>query len=367
MKDKSMRMRVLVAVVIVLSIWIQQTLVRAANAQCFPETGFCINGRIKEFWEQNGGLPVFGYPIGGEEQVKIEGSQYTVQRFERNRLELHPENERPYDVLIGRLGVSRLKQQKRDWFTFEKKGDTGGCQVMQETGFAVCGAFLKAFNVHGLNLNNDKKISYNESLALFGLPISDAQIEKMSDGNEYLVQWFERARFEYHPENPAPYDVLFGLLGSEVETFRTTVVPTNTPAPTFIKLPTATISPYLPPETLDTFRSQMPLGGVWVAGATGMSVTVMDFSYAGAGYGTKYVTFRTLGMNLTGGSDAVNGVSVIDLEGNYGTFAGYAGCYRDCQKGETWTFLIPANTAPAQIIASIGGSRVVVELRVWPR
>ena len=25
----------------------------------------------------------------------------TVQRFERNRLELHPENKRPYDVLLG--------------------------------------------------------------------------------------------------------------------------------------------------------------------------------------------------------------------------------------------------------------------------
>jgi hypothetical protein len=363
-----MKIRVFFAIVMVVLAGIVHTApASAASPQCFPETGFCIDGRIKEFWEQNGGLSVFGYPIGAEEQAKVEGGTYTVQRFERNRLELHPENPRPYDVLIGRLGAARLRQLKRDWFTFAKNGDTGGCQVMPETGFAVCGAFLNAFHEHGLNLDTTKTYSEAESLALFGLPISDAQTETLSDGKQYLVQWFERARFEYHPENQAPYDVLFGLLGSEVETFRTTVVPTNTPAPTFIKLPTATISPYLPPETLDTFRSQMPLGGVWVAGVTGMSVTVMDFSYAGAGYGTKYVTFRTLGMNLTGGSDAVNGVSVIDLEGNYGTFAGYAGCYRDCQKGETWTFLIPANTAPAQIIASIGGSRVVVELRVWPR
>lgn len=32
----------------------------------------------------------------------------------------------------------------------------------------------------------------------------------------YQVQWFERARFELHPENPAPYQVLLGLLGNEV-------------------------------------------------------------------------------------------------------------------------------------------------------
>jgi hypothetical protein len=30
------------------------------------------------------------------------------------------------------------------------------------------------------------------------------------------IQYFERARFEYHPENTGtPYDVLLGLLGSD--------------------------------------------------------------------------------------------------------------------------------------------------------
>ena len=28
------------------------------SQRCFAETGFCIEGRIREFWEQNGGLPV---------------------------------------------------------------------------------------------------------------------------------------------------------------------------------------------------------------------------------------------------------------------------------------------------------------------
>jgi hypothetical protein len=32
----------------------------------------------------------------------------------------------------------------------------------------------------------------------------------------YLTQWFERAKFEYHPENKAPYDVLLGRLGAEL-------------------------------------------------------------------------------------------------------------------------------------------------------
>jgi hypothetical protein len=37
---------------------------------------------------------------------------------------------------------------------------------------------------------------------------------ELGDGT-YTVQYFERARFERHPENQAPYDVLLGLLGIE--------------------------------------------------------------------------------------------------------------------------------------------------------
>src|SRR5689334_4948861 len=86
--------------------------------RCFQQTNFCMSGRIREFWEENGGLPVFGYPIGDQRAEVIEGITYQAQWFERNRLELHPENARPYDVLIGRIGVDRLKQQGRDWMQF---------------------------------------------------------------------------------------------------------------------------------------------------------------------------------------------------------------------------------------------------------
>ena len=35
----------------------------ADDVRCFPETGQCISGRFRSFWEENGGLAVFGYPI----------------------------------------------------------------------------------------------------------------------------------------------------------------------------------------------------------------------------------------------------------------------------------------------------------------
>ena len=55
-------------------------------------------------------------------------------------------------------------------------------------------------------------------MALFGLPLSDATPETSpTDGKTYLTQHFERARFEYHPENAGTqYEVLLGLLGREL-------------------------------------------------------------------------------------------------------------------------------------------------------
>jgi hypothetical protein len=182
--------------------------------RCFSETGFCISGRIREFWEQNGGLPVFGLPITPQQQETIEGQSLQVQWFERNRLELHPENQRPYDVLLGRLGADRLQQQGRDPFLFPKDPPQGDC-ITFETGHSVCGAILAAWQASGLEFDGRPGPSFDESLALFGLPLSSPKPE-LIEGREYTVQWFERARFELHPENAPPFNVLLGLLGNEV-------------------------------------------------------------------------------------------------------------------------------------------------------
>ena len=190
--------------------------VRAQTAErCFPETGFCMTGRVREFWEQNGGLPVFGYPKGLQQETVIEGKSFQAQPFERNRLELHPENPRPYDILLGRLGADRLAQQARDPFTFPKSTAQPNCRYFPETQHNVCGDVLKAWHTSGLEFDGRNGKSEAENLALFGLPLSDLQTEAI-EGTAYQVQWFERARFELHPENQPPYNVLLGLLGNEV-------------------------------------------------------------------------------------------------------------------------------------------------------
>jgi hypothetical protein len=196
--------------------------------RCFSETGFCISGRIREFWEGNGGLPVFGFPITPQQEEQIEGRPFQVQWFERNRLELHPENQRPYDVLLGRLGADRLAQLGRDPFTFPKSEQQPNCRFFPETGHNACGDILAAWRANGLEIDGRGGKTEAENLALFGLPLSDLMTETLSDGKQYQVQWFERARFELHPENAPPYNVLLGLLGNEV---RANAAPPAPPAP----------------------------------------------------------------------------------------------------------------------------------------
>jgi pimeloyl-ACP methyl ester carboxylesterase len=199
--------------------------VNQTSERCFAETGYCISGRIRQFWEQNGGLSVFGLPIGPQHEAVVEGQPLQVQWFERNRLELHPENAPPFDVLLGRLGVDVLEREGRDWWGFERSEPEPGCRYFAETGHNICGSILAAWRAGGLELDGRPGKSEQENLALFGLPLSDARTERLSDGREYTVQWFERVRFELHPQNPPNARVLLGLLGSEMQGRTTAAAP----------------------------------------------------------------------------------------------------------------------------------------------
>jgi hypothetical protein len=190
----------------------------AQGERCFVETGQCLSGRFRQFWEQHGGLAVFGFPISSE---FIEDGR-TVQFFERQRFELHPENAPPYDVLLGRLGVEALARRGVDWWTQPTSpGPAAGCLYFAETRHNLCNqqrgvGFLNTWTTHGLEFDGRSGKSYAESLALFGLPITEPYQYTNEQGQTFQVQWFERARFEWHPENPNAFRVLLGRLGAEL-------------------------------------------------------------------------------------------------------------------------------------------------------
>lgn len=194
--------------------------------RCFPEQPdipACLEEPFLSYWERQGGLPVLGYPITGaqtEHNLDLQ-IDLTTQWTERNRLEIHPENLPPYDILLGRMGAERLAQLGRDPLAEQREsGPQPGCLWFEETGRNVCDqaqgqGFKTYWQSHGLELG-DPGISFRESLALFGLPLTTPQMETNSSGHTVLTQWFERARFEWHPHNPDQYKVLLGLLGNEV-------------------------------------------------------------------------------------------------------------------------------------------------------
>ena len=180
----------------------------------FPETGQTVGGRLLDFWSSNGGLPVFGLPINAEAPQQTLDGTYRMQLFERNRLELHPENAPPYDVLLGRLGGDLLYRQGRPWETLPREQAKAGCRFFEATQHNLCEPFLSYWRSHGLELG-DRGVSERESLALFGMPLTTPAMERNSSGDTVLTQWFERARFEHHPRNAPPYNVLLGRLGAE--------------------------------------------------------------------------------------------------------------------------------------------------------
>jgi len=182
----------------------------------FPETGHYLAAGFRDYWQSNGALPIFGYPLTEEfhERNADTGMDYAVQITERQRFEWHPENAPPYHVLLGRLGAELLTRQGRDWTTLPT-ADSSAPHYMDVTRHAIEERFWAYWSSHGLDLG-DPGVSFRESLALFGYPLSEPMMETNADGDTVLTQYFERAVFEYHPDNPAPYDVLLRRLGWEV-------------------------------------------------------------------------------------------------------------------------------------------------------
>ncbi len=170
----------------------------ATDQRCFPETGQCISGPIRSYWERNGGLPVFGYPITPQRVEMVENRTLQVQWFERDRLEIQADGL----VTAGRLGVERLEQLGTPWVQGTLSGSAPPCIDFPQTGYQVCNpAFAAYWRANG-------------GLERFGYPVT-GEFQTELEGRVYTVQYFERRRFELHPE-VGPNVVLLGLLGREV-------------------------------------------------------------------------------------------------------------------------------------------------------
>lgn len=171
----------------------------------FPETAGSIKGIFRKYWEENGGLSQFGYPISGEigEVSDLNGKLYTVQYFERAVIEYHPEYNTipPFGVLLSQLGTLQYRAKYPGGAPAQTPNTTAGSVLFAETEKRLGGLFLKYWQQNGGVMQQ-------------GYPISDEFVEVSNlDGKPYTVQYFERAVFERHPENQPPYNILLSQLG----------------------------------------------------------------------------------------------------------------------------------------------------------
>jgi peptide/nickel transport system substrate-binding protein len=207
------------------------------NCRTFTVAGqnYNVCGRILEEWSKQGSeqanVYVNGLPITNlrNEISLTDGKTYQVQWFERARFELHPENQPPYDVLLGLLGVMKAEGRgsidpatgkvrnpaDQPFVGIDKPADADGKTKVwfPETRHSISGKILEYWNRYG-------------GLKQFGFPLSEAfQEVSVQDGKTYTVQYFERNRFELHPEKQPPYEVELGLLGSEQ--YKATPIPAS--------------------------------------------------------------------------------------------------------------------------------------------
>ncbi len=174
---------------------------RAVTAQetgcrLFVETGHGLCGDFLSAWERFGGLANLGYPLTRPYYDPVLG--LVVQYTERARLELHQGPNGETVVLLGRLGAERAHQVPAEALAPAPPPTSPACRYFEETHHTLCHGFRAYWEQFG-------------GLTVFGYPISEEFVE-----NGVVVQYFERARFEWHPGAwPQRHDVLLGRLGAE--------------------------------------------------------------------------------------------------------------------------------------------------------
>ncbi|MGE5377734.1 MAG: carboxypeptidase-like regulatory domain-containing protein [Bacteroidota bacterium] len=165
-----------------------------ANAQSseeekyFPETGHTVKGDFLRFYRKaaDPGL-LYGSPIT-EQFTSRDGR--VVQYFQRARFELHP----------GLAGSASVQLTPLGQAAYEPGGpkldinNPSACKSF-DTGFQVCFAFLDFYEANG-------------GTSQFGKPISPFEFH-----DNLIVQYFEKARFEWRADRPEGQRVVLTDLG----------------------------------------------------------------------------------------------------------------------------------------------------------
>jgi hypothetical protein len=368
-----------------------------AAIPCIPsDDQICVSGDIQKFWQANNGVQLFGQPIDNSSAHRFIHEAYHIQNFERARIEFRFSQPKPYNFQLGLIGKEWLDRYSSELSPLKPsdeatlQGTHASCVGLPNAQYTVCGAFRTFYQGHGLKFDNLIFASNAESLALFGLPLTPA-MRWTRNGQTYIVQLFERARFEYHTATPTKPIVMLGRINAEL---RENAPPQQTIATLNDSFLVDTQVPLLPANIVAGFGYRMPTDGYWEAASKGIYIAAGTFRYQETFYETpiaekhRFVSMAILVKNQrTAQEPAVyydyRYINLIDTLGRRYAAAPTAMYLKTpilgttLNPGELYSgqmiFAIPDDAIPAQIKCNFANldtdqSRFQqnLELRVWP-
>jgi hypothetical protein len=187
----SIRTLVLIAFALTIALFIPRASVGQNNEhRHFPETGKTVEGDFYySYMGAKDPVRIYGYPITNAYTDPETGN--TVQYFHRAHFEFITSN--PPEMQVQRTLLGQILYEPG--LALTSPINSPACRQFAETNQYVCYAFLEFFDAYG-------------GISQFGLPISGIEIH-----NERMVQYFQRARFEWHPEYPSGERVTLTDLG----------------------------------------------------------------------------------------------------------------------------------------------------------
>jgi hypothetical protein len=169
-----------------------QTTQAQGGEEYFDQTGHVVTGEfLAAYRSVPNPVQLFGYPITDAFQDTTRN--LLVQYFQKTRFELDPAGPVGNRVMISPLGEYLYTPGPESQMIV----NPGACRTYSPDDIRVCYAFLDFYDRYG----GQKQ---------FGLPISNAE---KHDGR--TVQYFQNARFEYHPELPAGQKIVLTDLGRQ--------------------------------------------------------------------------------------------------------------------------------------------------------
>jgi len=168
-----------------------------SNSRTFPETGNKIEGAFLEKYNSAADpLQIYGFPFTdafiANDESPVAGLK--VQYFDKARFEFHPENAPGKQVVVSPLGRYIFELEGIDSAPVSGASNPD-CLYFPETEHQTCYAFYKFFAKNG-------------GINQLGYPISE-----IISYNGQLVQYFEKARLEWHPGYPSGKKVTLTNLG----------------------------------------------------------------------------------------------------------------------------------------------------------